>query len=191
MSDVSNTKIVIDTTQLNKIVKGLGEYEKQMPGAAISAVNRTLDYVNTKVGRMVAAEYRIKVSDVKGTITKNKARKGKLLAFLKSEGSRLTLARFRFGSSKKAVKVKIKKNDGVKKVTTNPTPFLQNLNGHEQIMKRQGKRRKPVDVLRSISIPQMIDSLKVSEKIQKEAHKKLAERIEHEMSYRLKKVGAK
>lgn len=188
---MSNTKIVIDTTQLNKIVKGLGEYEKQMPGAAISAVNRTLDYVNTKVGRMVAAEYRIKVSDVKGTITKNKARKGKLLAFLKSEGSRLTLARFRFGSSKKTVKVKIKKNDGVKKVTTNPTPFLQNLNGREQIMKRQGKRRKPVDVLRSISIPQMIDSLKVSEKIQKEANKKLAERIEHEMSYRLKKVGAK
>lgn len=185
------SKIVIDTSQLNRVVKGLGYFEKEMPGAAISAVNRTLDYVNTKVGRLVTAEYRVKVSDVKATITKNKARKGKLLAFLKSEGQRLTLARFKFGSSKKAVKVKIKKRAGAKIVDTDPKAFVQNINGREQIMKRRGKKRYPVDVLRTISVPQMIDSLKVSENIQKEANKKLAERIDHEINYRLKKVGAK
>lgn len=190
MSDVA-TKIVIDTSQLNKVVKGLADFEKQMPAAAVSAVNRTLDYVNTRVGRLVTNEYRVKVSDVKTTITKNRARKGKLLAFLKSEGRRLTLGRFVFGRSKQAVKVKIKKREGAKPVTGDPRAFTQILSGRIQVMRRQGKKRYPVDVLRSISIPQMIDSLNVSNQIQEEANKKLAERIDHEINYRLKKVGVK
>lgn len=190
MSDVA-TKIIIDTTQLNKVVKGLGNFEKEMPAAAISAVNRTLDYVNTRLGKLITTEYNIKVSDVKATITKSKARKGNLLAFLKSTGPRLTLGRFVFGRSKGAVKVKVKKSDGAKAVRTDPKAFVQVLSGRKQVMKRQGKKRFPVDLLRSISIPQMIDSLNVSEKIQEEANKKLAERIEHEIDFRLKKVGAK
>lgn len=188
---MATSKIVVDTSQLNKVVQGLEKYEKQMPGAAMSAVNRTLDHVNTRVARFVSSEYRIKNTEVKDTITKNRATKGKLLAFLKSEGRRLTLVRFRFGSAKKSIKVKIKKNESTKVVATSPKAFIQNLRGNDQIMKRQGKKRKPVEVLRTISVPQMIDSLKVSEKIQTEANKKLAERIDHEINYRLKKVGAK
>lgn len=186
-----SSNIVIDTSEVNKVVKGLGEFEKQMPGAAISAVNRTLTHVNTRTKRLVANHYRVKISDVKTTITLHKARKGRLLAFLKSEGRRLTLGRFKFGNAKKSVKVKIKKTGGPKKVDTSPQAFSQILSGKQQIMKRRGKSRYPVDVLRSISIPQMIDSLDVSEEIQKEANKMLSERIEHEIDYRLKKVGAK
>ncbi len=185
------TKIVIDTSQLNKVVKDLGKFEKEMPGAAISAVNRTLDYMNTRVGRLVTSEYRVKVSDVKATISKHKARKGKLLAFLKSEGRRLTLGRFLFGNSKRTTKVKIKKREGAKPVNTNPEAFVQILSGKKQVLKRRGKSRYPVDVMRSLSIPQMIDSLNVTNQIQDLADKKLQERIEHEIDYRLKKVGAK
>jgi hypothetical protein len=185
------SKIVIDTSQLSKISKALMDYEKQMPGAAVSAVNRTLDYVNARVGKLVASEYRIKVKDVRQTITKHRARKGKLLAFLKSQGRRLTLGRFVFGSTKRAVRVKVKRNEPPKTVSTNPKPFVQIVNGRVQVMKRQGRKRLPVDFLRSISIPQMIDALNVQTKLQEEANQKLAERIEHEIDWRLRKEGAK
>jgi hypothetical protein len=185
------SKVVIDTSQLNKIVNGLKGFEKQMPGAAINAVNRTLDHVNTKVGRFVTGEYNISVKDVKATITKHRAGRGRINAWLKSRSRRLTFSHFRISTSKKAVKVKIKKGSGFKKVRTDPAAFVQSLGGRKQIMKRIGKGRFPVEVLRSITVPQMLEAANVAEKIQAEANKKLAERIEHEMDYRLKKVGFK
>lgn len=185
------SKIVIDTSQLNKVVKGLAGLQKQMPGAAINAVNRTLDHVNTKAGRFVTGEYNISVKDVKATITKHRAGKGRIRAWLKSRSRRLTFSHFRISSSKKAVKVKIKKASGFKKVRTDPAAFVQILDGRKQIMKRVGKGRFPVEVLRSITVPQMLEAANVSEKIQTEANKKLGERIDHEMDYRLKKAGFK
>lgn len=203
------SKVVVDVSQVNKVIKGLKGFEKQMPGAAMSAVNRTLDFLNTKVGRIVTSEYNIKVKDVKSTIKKNKARKGSLRAWLKSKGRPLTLSRFRFSPSSpptsavrfgpggqltgKAykVKTKIKKSSGMKQLKTNPKSFVQMLSGHAQVMHRTGSSRLPLEVVRTLSVPQMIDALKVSEQIQEEANKKLAERIDHEISFRLKKVSAK
>ncbi|AOZ91631.1 phage tail protein [Paenibacillus crassostreae] len=188
------SKIVIDTTQLNRVVVGLKDFEKQMPAAAMSAVNRTLDQINTKLGRIVTKEYNIKVSDVKKTITKNKARKGNLRAFLKSEGRTLSFSHFRISQSGKKVrkvKVKVKKSAGLKQINTDPRAFVQTLNGKNQVLKRMGKDRYPVEVLRTLSVPQMIDSLNVSNQIQKDANEILAKRIEHEIEYRLKKVKAK
>jgi hypothetical protein len=185
------SKIVIDTSQVNRVVKGLAGLEKQMPSAAVSAVNRTLDHVNTKVGRFVTAEYNISNKDVKATLTKHRAGRGRLRAWLKSQSRRLTFSHFRISSSKKAVKVKIKKASGFKKVNTDPGAFVQTLGGRKQIMKRIGKDRFPVQVMRSITVPQMVESLNVSDKIQTEANKKLSERIQHEMDFRLKKAGFK
>lgn len=186
-----SSRIVVDTSQLNRVVQGLGNFEKEMPRAAISAVNRTLTHVNKRTKQLVAAEYRVKSSDIQSTITITKARKGKLLAYIKSEGRRLTLSRFKYGNSKKAIKVSIKKKEGPKQVATSPKAFIRTLNGNQQIMKRKGRSRYPVDVLRTISIPQMIDSLEVSEQIQREANAKLSERINHEIDYRLRRIGAR
>ncbi|TCZ73053.1 hypothetical protein E0485_21785 [Paenibacillus albiflavus] len=185
------SQITVDSSQLKKVVKGLKGFQKQMPAAALSAVNRTLDYVGTKVSRLVTAEYNVKAGDVKSSLTKQRAKMSNLSAHIKSTGRRLTFSHFKINSGKNGVRVKVKKSSGFKQVKTDPKAFVQILNGHTQVMKRQGKARNPVDVLRSISIPQMIDSLHVSEQIKAEANNKLAERIEHEISYRLKKVKAK
>lgn len=186
-SDMAN-RITIDTSQLNNIMRGLQGFNRQMPGAAISAVNRTLDYVNTKVGRIVTAEYNIKTGDVKATLTKRKAGNGSIRAYLKSRSRRLTFSHFRISQSRNAVKVKIKKGSALKKVRTDPAAFVQTLNGRRQVLKRMGRGRFPLEVLRSITVPQMIESLNTSQQIQHEANAKLAERIQHEIDQRLRRV---
>lgn len=188
------SRVVVDTSQLNKIVSELAGFEKQMPGAAISAINRTLSHVNSKLGRIVTSDYNLKISDVKSTITKSKAGKGRLRASLRSRGRRLTFSHFKIsapGKRIKSIRVKIKKSSGFKRIRSDPAAFIQTLSGRQQVMKRVGKKRIPVEVLRTLTVPQMIESLDVSIEIEILADKMLAERIEHEIDYRLKKVGAK
>ncbi len=187
--------IFVDTKQINQVTIGLKSLEKQMPGAAASAINRTVDYVNTKLARIVVAEYAIKASDVKGTIKKNKASKSNLSASLTSRGHTLSMSHFPFTPKqpgiRKAVKVKIKKNSGMKAINTDPKAFVQKMKNSLNVYKRVGKERKPVVVLRTISVPQMISNEKVEQAIQQEAGKKLVERIEHEIEYRLNKIKVK
>lgn len=183
--------IQIDLSEVNKVVKGLKGFEKQMPGAAMSAINRTLDHVATKIGRLVTAEYIIKTSDVKATFVETKrAIKSNLAAHIKSKSRRLTFSHFPISRSKNGVRVKVKRS-GYKSINTYPGAFTQVLAGQTQVMRRRGDSRYPVDVLRTLSVPQMIDSTNVSEKIQEVAKNKLAERIEHEINYRLSKIAKK
>jgi hypothetical protein len=187
--------IFIDTKQINQVTIGLKSLEKQMPGAAASAINRTVDYVNTKLARIVVAEYAIKTSDVKNTIKKSKASKSNLSASLTSRGHTLSMSHFPFTPKqpgiKRAVKVKIKKSAGVKTINTDPTAFVQVMKNSLNVFKRVGKERKPVVVIRTLSVPQMISNEKVEREIQQEAGKKIAERIQHEIEYRLNKIKVK
>lgn len=192
---MSKGNIFIDTKQLSSIAIGLRAFEKEMPGAAASALNRTVDFINTKIGKIVTSEYAIKTSDVKKTITKNKARKGDLSASLVSRGHTLSMSHFPFTPKqpgiKKKVKVKIKKSDGMKVINTDPKAFVQVMKNSLNVFKRVGPDRKPVVLLRTLSIPQMINSENVEKEIQEAADKKLGERIEHEIKYRLNKIKAK
>lgn len=189
------SKVLIDTSQINKIVEGLAGFEKQMPGAFVSAVNRTMDHVYTRIGRSVTKYYNVTQKEIKSSMTKNKATFSRPRAYIRIRSRRFTLARFLpggLGSKSKVAKVKIKKSAGYKMVGGNPRAFPQKSpDGNTHIFRRQRKSRYPIDVLRTISPTQMVENLDVMDEIQAEANKKLAERIEHEIEYRLKKVGAK
>ncbi len=191
---MAKESMIVETKGLNRLAIELKGFEKQIPGAAASALNRTLDFINTRIGRIVAQEYAIKTSDVKKTISKNKARKGEISASLISRGHTLSLSHFPFspkqpGTSKRYVKVKIKKQGGYKTVNTDPKAFVQTMNNSLNVFKRVGPKRKPVVVLRTLSIPQMIDNTVVSSQVRQLAVDKLTERITHEVSYRLDKAA--
>ncbi|MGF7431091.1 phage tail protein [Thermoanaerobacterium thermosaccharolyticum] len=199
--------IFVDTKQLNRIAIELKNLDNQIPGAASSAVNRTLDFVYTRIGRLVTQEYAIKVSDVKKTMTKYKASKTNLYAKIISKGHTLSLAHFPFSPKKpmtggkrrkaKAVKVKIKRQEGYKTIKTNPLPFVASTGARSadktqfNVFKREGSSRLPIKVLRTLSIPQMITNVNVSDQIQKLAQEKLMERIQHEIEWRLDKAAQK
>lgn len=192
--------ITVDTKELKRLVIGTKNFEKEIAGAIASALNRTVDFVNTRVGRIVTGVYAIKGADVKKTIRKYKAQKGDLSAKLQSKGHPLSLAHFPHRPEttiisrslgvkhpKAQVKVKVKKGS-MQNLKVAPNAFLQKANGTYNIFKRVGQERKPIVVLKTLSIPQMITNETVGVDIQKLAQDKMNERIAHEVDFRLSKL---
>lgn len=201
---MSKDNIFVDTKQLNKIVIGLKGFEKEMPGAVASALNRTVDHINTKLGRIVTQKYAIKTSDVKSTIKKNKAAKGDMSASLVSKGYTLSFAHFPHSPEtpiiamvlgvrheKARVKVKIIESKG--KIISK-SGFIAKTGAKSadkipyNVFHRLGKSRFPIAPIRTLSVPQMIGNEEVEKQIQNIANEKLNERIEHEINWRLDKI---
>lgn len=200
---MAKDNIFVDTKQLNKIAIELKSLEKEVPGAVASALNRTVDHINTNIARMVTQEYAIKVGDVKKTIKKNKASRGELSASLVSKGHTLSFAHFPYTPkklSRKKVKVTIKRSSG--KVSSKagfvaPTGAESEDKIQYNVFKRLGKFkiadkgshegewREMIAPIRTLSVPQMIGNVNIKAQIQEEAQKKLNERIEHEIAWRL------
>lgn len=184
-------RITVDVSALGGIMKKLQGFEKEVPAAVQSAINRTIDHVFTRAAQVVTKSYNIKNKEVKETMTKRKASRGSLYAFVKLRGKRFTLARFLsggLGSKSKVAKVKIKKAAGYKKVGGDPKAFVQKVTGRTQVMRRLGDKRYPVDVMRTIATAQMVMNVDVAKVIQKDANAMLQKRVEHEIERRLKRT---
>lgn len=198
--------IFVDTKQLNRVSIELKDLGKQMPGAVLSALNRTLDYSITQVGRIVPKAYSIKATEVKNSFKGGIKRpsKSNLNASITSKGHTLSMAHFPHSpetpiiartlgvSHKKAiVKVKIKKSTGrvtLKSGFIASTGASSDAKVRYNVFHRIGKSRLPIAPIRTLSIPQMISSEGAAEKITEAAQAKLAERIDHEVKYRLDKA---
>lgn len=196
--------IFIDTKQIERLAIELKGFEAEVATATVSALNRTIDYTVTQVGRIVPKEYAIKASEVKASFKGGIKRPSanSLEASITSTGHTLSLAHFPHSPmvppSKKrkyAVKATIKRAGGRKPINTEPKPFIMTTGAKSDdkvqfnIFRRLGKARLPVTVIRTLSIPQMITNEKVAEQIQKAANEKMAERLEHEIIYRMTSIG--
>lgn len=187
----------IDTTSVQKFSKQFGKLEGEMTKATVAALNRTITHVKKEISKAVVSEYEIKPMDVKKSLDQKKASLADTTAYIKSEGKPLSLAHFKFTpkrppkikgvkvADRKVVTVKIKKQVGAKKING----FVQTINGATNVFKRLGKARFPIAVVRTVSVPQMIENSKVYPKIKKEAEKKLEERLTHEIDYRMNKMA--
>lgn len=189
--------LYIDSKGLGSIQINLQKVAKQIPGATLSALNRTLDFTTTKTVKEVTNEYTVKNKTVKQTIKKVKAKGSSLYAYISSTGPTISLAKFqhtprKYNKKSKDVKVKIKKAGGYKVINTNPKAFVQQIYGGEaEIYMRKGSERFPVIKLKSLSVPQMISNEKIIKSVQDAASKKLQERINHEIEWRLNKLANK
>ncbi|QGQ97062.1 hypothetical protein EHS13_20305 [Paenibacillus psychroresistens] len=172
-------------------MKKMRGFEKEVPAAIQSALNRTIKHVETKVGQVVPKLYNITKKEVIGGTDTRYASRGSLNAFVTVRGKRFTLARFLpggLGSSSKIAKVKIKKAAGYKRVGGDPKVFVQKVTGNTQVMRREGRGRYPVDVMRTIATAQMVENKDVAPIIQKSANAMLAKRVEHEIERRLRRT---
>lgn len=187
--------LFIDTKDLKKVTIKLGELPKQIPGATASALNRTVDFTVTQTAREVTKRYAISQKEVKKTIKKHKASKSNLYAYVESKGNTIALHKFphtpKKFSKKAKVKVQVIKSGGKKSIGVTPPAFVQKMNSTTGIWKREGQKRTPVTLLRTLSVPQMITNDETLNNIQQAANKKLQERIDHEIEWRLNKAGAK
>ncbi|MNH36126.1 hypothetical protein D3C79_968880 [compost metagenome] len=124
-------------------------------------------------------------------MTKHKASGSSVNAFVQFRGKRFTLARFLPGglaSTSKVAKVKIKKSAGYQRVGGEPKAFVQKVTGRTQIMRRDGRRRYPVDVMRTIATAQMVENEDVQAAVQEAGSIMLARRVEHEIERRLRRT---
>lgn len=187
--------IAIDTKQLDRLTFELKGFEKEVGLAAYHALNRTIDYVITQVGRIVPKEYAIKAKEVKESFKGGIKRPTKedLTASITSIGHTLSLAHFPHSpqappAKRRKYKVKATIKRGSRQtINTDPKPFVAPTGATSpdktqyNIFRRLGSERLPIAVVRTLSIPQMIGNEKVAEQIQKAAQEKFDERLEHEI----------
>lgn len=182
----------INDKELKKMAIKLQVIPKQVPAATASALNRTLDFTVTQTKREVTKNYSVKQKEVASTLRKKRASKSNLNAYIECKGKTIDLAKFphnpkAFSPKNKKVKVKIKKQEGYKVIKTNPSAFVQNM-GTTHIWMREGSKRTPVRLLRTLSVPQMVSNQEVIGVIEEKSKEKLRERIEHEIEWRLNKI---
>lgn len=211
--------IIVRTKEVDRLTKELKGFEKEVGKAFFSAVNRAIDHTLTMTARTVSKHYNIKQADIKA----GKGSRSKLPAVtvyvnrpsgqnpggsVEFVGRTLTLMHFYFSprkdfplptraSREKAVKVKIKRTGGTKKLHTSPPPFVYkfptnvNTNVWQRDGKRGGKKLYPIVPIWSVSVPQMITNANVADTIIRSAAQMLDERMEHEIIRQMTSIGRK
>lgn len=199
--------IFVDTKQIDRLVIELKGFDKEVGEATRLALDRTMDHVVTKAGQVVSKLYAIKSGEVKESFKGGikKPSRSNLSASVTSVGHTLSIAHFphspNVAAKRAIIKVKIKKSEGSKAITTIPKPFIASTGAKTDdkvqfnVFKRIGKHRLPIKVVRTLSVPQMITNENVGNQIQEVATQKLNERLEHEiirqMTTMQNKIGGK
>lgn len=204
---MAKSELYIDTSQIDRLTIELKGFEKEVGTATKRALNRAIDHIISKSGQLVSKVYSIKSGDVKKSFKRIKRPSDSdLTASVTSSSHLLSLGRFPHSPttpikntrrSKRQVKVQIKKTGGKKTVETSPKPFIAGTGALSEdkiqynIFKRVGSSRLPIQIIRTLSIPQMITNAQVAEQILESANKVLNERLEHEITREILNIGKK
>lgn len=184
--------IKIDDADFQDKLYKLSAFPKEIPRASRAASKRTVTAVKKTMAKEVSSKYRVKSRDVKETISTEAPTSDKLLYYVYSRGTRFTLAHFEKNlnsvvrEKSKDIRVEVKKGQ-VKRVNTSPRAFVAPIKGNFLIAKRKGVARKPIAVLKTVAVPEMVQNEKISDKIEKTALDTLQKRLNHEIEYRLQK----
>lgn len=204
---MSKPNIYLDTKQLDRLTIELKGFEKEVGAATRNALNRTIDHVISKSGQLVSKAYSIKSGDVKKTFSNIKRpSNSNLEASITSKGHLLSLGRFPHSPTrpikntkrtKRQVKVQIKRPGGKKTVAADPKAFIASTGAKSadkmqyNVFRRVGNSRLPIQIVRTLSVPQMITNEKVAEQILESANNMLNQRLEHEIVRQIMNIGKK
>lgn len=153
------------------------------------------------ISQEVTKEYNIKKKDVNETKTgvKNKGSikvKGVKLDEIVIEYKGRLLTPTHFGMTPKVrpergpyvVAAKVKKSDGKKPLSSKAFLAAAGGEGTTHIpFQRKGSERLPIDVIKTVSVPQMITNETVSENIHQRINTELGKRLEHHLKQMKKK----
>lgn len=153
-----------------QIEKALGELKKKTPNVISTAANKTATEARKLLAKMAHEKYSVKKKYVKfqKEISLTKAKVSKPTAFLKAKGGPLELYKFDVRprtvdpKRRKAPKGKVLSASSMKSLQTgNLKAFIVRFtSGHITVGQRVGKRRLPMKVLYSPSVPTMLASEK-------------------------------
>ena len=160
-----------DFDDLNYVQRKLGEMKGSARKVLKNAVNKTAVSARVKLRQEAQKRYTANSAGINSRIDITKATIGSPDAWLKVKGRTLTMPRFRHTMSRKSgVKVEVIKGSGLKPVEgpkgikafvsktisgDKKNPKKQTIT--TQIFQRKGSDRYPLEVLRSVSVPKMIE----------------------------------
>ena len=178
--------INISNDTLNKHSEALKNLGKDGNKALARALNRAVDAGVTQAARSVSSEYYVQNQKVKKTIKTKKANANSLTAGFISAGNAIPLINFKTNPKRvPAKKPKILLQAGVlrsgglgsiKNAFVNKTK-----SGKIHVLQRTTNSSYPIKVLYGLSIPQMVGSKKIGEKIEDRAVEILDSRVQHEI----------
>lgn len=175
--------LTINSAQLGKLQKALGQIKNGVPKALVPAINRALDSGKTTVKREIRKEYLIKASDI--PIKRKGANRATLGGALVIEQGMLHLDKFLVsgGFKGRPLFARVKKGGGGEIAHA----FRWNLMSFERV----GPPRLPIRRLLTIGAPIMASQPAVGPAVNKAMGDTLDKRIDHEIKRVLASAGGK
>jgi hypothetical protein len=183
--------IEIDDKELERLKTVLAGVPKGAARAISSAANRAASAARTEATKQVRAQYIIKAQDVRSPISIEKASVSRLTATLRASGRVIPLSKFRISprspNQSRPLRAQVKKGSSGGIVQH---AFVAKMpSGHAGVYMRKTRRRLPIKELFGPSVPHMIGSKEVMEKIEVRAAEVLEDRLEHEITRLLRGYG--
>ena len=146
-----------DEDMLRYVEKKLGAMKSEARRVLRNAVNKTAVSARVKLRQEAQKRYTVKAAGVNARIDIEKATLAAPSAALKVKGRTLTMPRFRYTAPKGGVKAEIIKGKCLRTVEgpRRIKAFVARTQG--LVMQREGEERYPLKVLRSVSVPKMIE----------------------------------
>jgi hypothetical protein len=146
--------------QIKVTNKDLARLAETFPRAGAAALNRSQMKFKTVVVDDTIDKFNIRKGDINPKIFTIRATPSNLVVKMKAKSKRLTVMRFDARETTLGGGVVVQIVRGQSKVIRGG--FINRVNGNKLVMKRQGKSRYPVDAIRTISVSEMMASVKAS-----------------------------
>lgn len=181
--------ITVKTPNFNKILTIIKDLDKDTKKAFYRAQNKGVRKFRTEEGKEVRKIYtKVKKSDVTKSTKLKLANMSNLNAQVRIKGNLLpiqdSLLRTKRKTKKGTIKVNIKNNITKALTPSSNKPFLMTVNGKTIVMQRKTKKRYPLKQIKTLSIPQMLSNIEVSNNLIKVTEKTINNEFDRLLNFK-------
>ena len=181
--------ITVKTPNFNKILTKIKDLDKDTKKAFYRAQNKGVRKFRTEEGKEVRKIYtKVKKSDVTKATKLKLANMSNLNAQVRIKGNLLSiqdsLLRTKRKTKKGTIKVNIKNNTTKALTPSGNKPFLMTVNGKTIVMQRKTKKKYPLKQIKTLSIPQMLSNIEVSDNLIKITEKTINDEFDRLLNFK-------
>lgn len=148
----------INRADMECIQRRLRGMEEKAPQVFKNAINRTARIARKKLEVGAQESYTVRTRGFNSRMRVQNATAGRLFAVIRSRGRTLTLTRFKTTEPPSGVRADVVKT-GLKQIVGRQGIRAFKSRKQGLIMQRESQKRYPVHVLRSVSVPKMLEKV--------------------------------
>ncbi len=152
-----NITFEVNSADIRYVENKLKGMEEKAPGAFKNAINRTATKVRKKITSGAKETYAVQDNKtITEKVKTQRASPARLTAYVRARGGPLEIPKFRYEVSEEGVRAEILRGRGLgEPIGPRGRRAFANPAKTEHIMQRTGKTRKPLQAVRTISVPEM------------------------------------